>query len=270
MGMTLNVTLPLGIKSPDGTWTKEVELEEMTGVEEDILADSRRVQVGGKGKRKGEMVKSNSRRFTEILSRCTVRMGGCTRPGGQTKRSAPAFFENAWEQAFSTDRVAALIRLRQISLGDVYDIKTTCPACGVELFRALNLDDLEVKSLPIEDIRKNEGVFQKTLKTGKLISWKILRGVDEPKMVQLLRERGADIGTALIALHLTDFGGVVPTDEMLQELSARDRAELRIAFDEEAGGIDTSAEIGCSACEHEFSLQVSPATPDFFFPSAAR
>jgi hypothetical protein len=244
----------------------------MTGVEEDILADSRRVQVGGKGKRKGEMVKSNSRRFTEILSRCTVRMGSCTRPAGQTKRSAPAFFEAAWEQAFSTDRVAGLIRLRQISLGDVYSIKVACPECGTELHRGLNLAELDVKSMPLEKLQKNDGIFQKTLKTGKLVSWKILRGVDEARMIQVVRDRGADIGTALIALHVTDFGGVAPTDEMLQELSARERAELRTIFDEDAGGIDTTAEITCTNqdCGHEFSMQVSPATPDFFFPSGAR
>ena len=61
--------LPNAICTDSGQWVREVELAEMTGEEEDILADQTRM-VG-----KGKLAKRADQRMTEILSRCTVRLG---------------------------------------------------------------------------------------------------------------------------------------------------------------------------------------------------
>lgn len=272
MGMTLKVTLPLGIQAPDGTWTKEIELEEMTGVEDDILADTRRVQVTTKGKKKGDPIKSTSKKFTEVLSRCTVRIGNCSRPDGQTRKSNPAFFESTWDKAFVADRATALIRLRQLSLGDSYKFSVECPHCHTELSRSVDLSELEVKEMPLAALSKNDGVFEKTLRNGRLVSWKILRGLDEPKMAYIVKERGADILTALITLHLVSYCGSEVSDEIIRDLSSSERRELPAIFDGESGGIDTELEIECSneECGGKFSHRITPASPDFFFPSASQ
>jgi hypothetical protein len=270
MGQTVIVTLPLAIQGPDGIWTKEVELEETTGFEEDILADTRRVKQNAKGKKKGDPIVHPSARITEVLSRCTKRIGNCSRPDGKTRRELPEYFKETWAQAFTNDRAFALIRLRQLGLGDEYKFRTECPECGKELKPVARLDELTVNQSPLELLSAGGGVFKGVLKSGKQISWKIPRGVDEAVIADVVEERGAELMTALLAMCVVSLGGSVPTTYQLQELTSRERSEIRNRLNDDIGGIETELDIECDGCGHAWKDHIQPTSPDFFFPSETR
>ena len=87
---TMNLSLPHAIQEPDGSWTKEVEIDEMTGEEEDILTDLTRASGGT-----GTYQVSGPDRITKILSRCTVRIGNTVRT--KDRFVEPDFFLKAWK-----------------------------------------------------------------------------------------------------------------------------------------------------------------------------
>lgn len=270
--MPTKFTLPNAIKTPSGIWTKVVEIASMTGREEDILQDQR-MAPGGKGR----MLRSPSERMTEILSRCTVSVGGdesCptpeARPEGKDRKSAPLYFQNMWKNAFMNDRGYVVIRLRQYSLGDEFIYETNCPHCKKELKQVrVELDRLEVSDRPIEMVTQDE-FSVKLPDSGDRAVWRMLTGKDEEILREIQESRKADRGTAFLRLHLLTVGGVRVTDEVVRDLSSRDRRALTDEFQRTEGGIDTRIELTCDSCGFEFSQMLNVGHPNFFFPSVHR
>lgn len=106
---TMETTLlPVGYVDENGAVHRDVELHAMTGREDDLLAA------------RGTAWKS---RIGQVLTNCIDRIGPyATKPDiAKALRALP-----------STDRMWMLIRLRVLSLGDVYELPLTCPHCDVE------------------------------------------------------------------------------------------------------------------------------------------
>ena len=89
----------------------EIELKEMTGAEEELLTNQRLI-------RNGEAI-------NQVLRNCTVRLGENEKPA-----------VNDILDLLSGDRLFALVKLRQISLGDDVELEPT--AAGIRLRCSLN------------------------------------------------------------------------------------------------------------------------------------
>ena len=263
--MTMPLLLPNAIQQTDGTWTKEVELDEMVGEDEDILAD-RRVAPGGKGK----LLKTSTMRMSEILSRCTVRIGNETRPIGKDRFTDPNFFLQHWKKGYVNDRGFATIRLRELSLGGEYKFTAVCPACSREMDNVcVDLSTLEVTSKPVESVSKESHTL--TLPSGKVCVWRMLRGTDEDMLETVMEERKADLVTALQQLRVVSIDGEGATVHTIARLATRDRRAIAASYTETEGGIDTIVSpIVCEnpACLRQFSARVNVGSSSFFFPSA--
>jgi hypothetical protein len=240
--MDNTVPLPGGFQVGDD-FVREVEFREMTGVEEEILIDQRRAD-GGKGK----SLKSMSDRLTEILSRCTVRIGSkvCEENKDPKKASQKTFLPE-WSDSYLGDRAVAIVRLRQISLGDIFAFKETCPHCKKEIQRVeYDLNNSEVqpyfkwieKDLGIAKLEEDaeesgteesrerletakeqaeeqrvalftqENDYEVTLpKSGSIVKYRLLRRKDEDRL-QTIPERHQDgLITAMLAARLTFIDG---------------------------------------------------------------
>jgi hypothetical protein len=255
--------LPNAICTDSGQWVREVELAEMTGEEEDILADQTRM-VG-----KGKLAKRADQRMTEILSRCTVRLGDWRRPDGKDRFNAPTFFFKAWENAYTNDRAFAIIKLRQVSLGDILTVEETCPACGKELKRVeVNLNDLKANPIDFEIACKTHRKV--TLPKSKdVVTWRAFTGRDELLLEEIQSSRKSDMLSAVLQARITEVNGVPPSDvlEYVKRLSQLDRRFFSKHIDDAEGGLDTSLQIGCDGCGHEFERAVNIGNKSFFFPS---
>jgi hypothetical protein len=263
--MAMVITLPNAIRQTDGKWVKEVEIDEMTGEEEDILADQTR-KPGGKG----ILAKSSSQRMTEVLARCTVRVGEEVRPNGQTRDTAPRYFEKHWEKAFIGDRGFATIRLRQYSHGNIYRFEDTCPSCGKQLKNVqVDLADLKVTDIPIELVKD---MHPFTAPSGLRVEWRPFVGTDEGKVADIMRDRKSDFLSYLFMLRLATVNGEVPTVQSVKKLKSSDRRAIMEQFDSIEGGIDTNVEIVCDseACDTEFTRKLAVGNPSFFFPSVTK
>ena len=215
---------------PSGT---ELELREMTGAEEELLTNQRLI-------RSGEAI-------NQVLRNCFVRLGEKTDPDLSEVMNL-----------LSGDRLFALVRLRQISLGDEVELELSCPnsACRMTNFVTINLEDLKVTPYGEE----REFAF-KLPGSKKNVRIGYLDGHKEKRLASL---REPNISSAML-IRILDIDGKAPSKKSLAEMSMRDRNALRQEMSRVDAGIDTSVETECDGCGTKIRTRLE-AEPAFLFP----
>lgn len=227
--------LPCGFIDNTGTLHTEIHLHEMTGREEDLLASNKL---------------SPQKKINAIAANCLERIGTIT-----DRTAFPAILT----QLPIGDRVFLVIALRRTSLGDEFPVEDTCPSCSAKSNYVLDLGDLEVKKLP-DPMRR---VFDETLPSGKKVRFRLGVGADEEKILKIADEEKP---SAMLLARTEMLDGKIPTLNDLKSLSWRDRQALRALMEEKDGGVDTSLDMTCPACGHEFQRELDLGQQGFFFP----
>jgi len=227
--------LPCGYVDSTGTLHSEVHLREMSGYEEDLLA-SAKIPV--------------QKKISMLLANCLESVGDI-----KDKTQFPSIIANLP----IGDRVFLLLALRRTSLGDDFPVEETCPSCNTKGNFILNLGDLEAKPMPDPKQR----VFDAQLPSGRSVRFHIGTATDEDRVSRV----PDDEKPSMMLLARTDLlDGKVPTIQDIKRLSFRDRQTLRALMDERDGGVDTSLDMTCPACGHEFKRELDLGQPGFFFP----
>lgn len=211
----------------------EIELREMTGVEEELLTNQRLI-------RSGDAV-------NQVLANCILRVG-----------EKADFSAKDVLDMLSGDRLFTLVKLRQISLGDEVELELACPntACRAKNRVTINLDDLPV--IPYGEER--EFVFTLPA-SGFKVRFVYLDGHKEKRLAQM---QEPSISSAMM-IRIVDIDGVAPSKKALAEMSMRDRSALRAEMLRVDAGIDTSIEIDCDSCAARIRTRLE-AEPSFLFP----
>jgi hypothetical protein len=212
----------------------EIELKEMTGAEEELLTNQRLIRSGDA--------------INQVLCNCLVRIGEKTDPT-----------VNDVLDLLSGDRLFALVRLRQISLGDEVELELTCPnsACRMTNYMTVNLEELEVTSYT--DQREFDFKLPGSKKS---VRFGYLDGHKEKRLASL---REPNITSAML-IRIIDIDGKPPSKKMLAEMSMRDRGALREEMARVDAGIDTAVEVECDGCGTPIRTRLE-AEPAFLFPS---
>lgn len=231
--------LPCGYLDAEGVLHRQVEVREITGFEEDMLA-SKNV--------------SSHQKISNLISSCTVRIGTITDKGKLALIT---------EELLVGDRVFLMFAIRRVSVGDEYPFRSRCPAkeCKYSGIFYLSLADLETKPMPDPTKR----IFDTTLPTGKQARFRPLKGRDEETLSKAASKNDA-LSLAML-LRLEMLKGEPPTLQAVKSLSMRDRTALRVAFDEVEGGVETTLDMKCPVCGLEFEEELDVGQAGFFFPS---
>ena len=212
----------------------EIDLKEMTGAEEELLTNQRLIRSGDA--------------INQVLRNCLVRIGEKTEPT-----------VNDVLDLLSGDRLFALVRLRQISLGDEVELDLTCPnsACRMTNYLTVNLEELEVT--PYTEQREFDF---KLPGSKKAVRFGYLDGHKEKRLAGL---REPNITSAML-IRIIDIDGKPPSKKILAEMSMRDRGALREEMARVDAGIDTTVEVECDGCGTRIRIRLE-AEPAFLFPS---
>jgi hypothetical protein len=219
-----------GFELPSGV---ELELREMTGAEEELLTNQRLI-------RSGEAI-------NQVLRNCFVRLG---------EKSDPDLGDVM--NLLSGDRLFALVRLRQISLGDEVELELSCPnsACRMTNYVTVNLEELNVTPYG----KQREFAFQLP-GSKQSVRFGYLDGHKEKRLASL---REPNITSAML-IRILDIDGKAPSKKSLADMSMRDRNALRQEMSRIDAGIDTSVEIECDGCGTKIRTRLE-AEPAFLFP----
>lgn len=227
--------LPCGYIDPHGALHVEVQLREMTGREEDLLASSKM---------------SPQKKINALLASCTERIGNIT---------DKAQIASTIMQLTQGDRVFLLIALRRTTLGDELPMEEECPSCKAKSNHIADLGTLDIKKLP-DPMRR---VFDLTLPSGKQVRFRLANGNDEERVAKVPDEEKPSM---MLLTRLEVFNGKPPTMQDVKSLGWKDRQALRAAFEDNDGGVDSSMEVSCPACGHTFKRDLDLGARGFFFP----
>ncbi|MHB1001976.1 MAG: T4 family baseplate hub assembly chaperone, partial [Armatimonadota bacterium] len=223
-GHMYTFTLPSGV---------EIELKEMTGMEEELLTNQRLI-------RSGDAV-------NQVLRNCILRIGDKTEPDMSDITSM-----------LSGDRLFTLVRLRQISLGDEVELELTCSnqSCRAKNHAVVNLNDL-----PVTPYGESQEFIYTLPGSGQKVRFCYLDGSMEKRLSQM---QEPTISSAMM-IRILDIDGSAPSKKMLAEMSMRDRSALRSEMVSLDAGIDTSVIISCDSCGMEIRTRLE-AEASFLFP----
>jgi hypothetical protein len=231
--------LPCGYLDEGGNLFTEVALKEITGSEEDLLANPKMQPV---------------KKINELLTRCVQRLGPYTERG----RISQVVLDLT-----VGDRAFMMFAVRRISLGDDYPFKDKCPSCETEKLYTVDLSELEPRKMP--DPKKRS--FDEILPSGKPCRFHPMTGKDEERLAKFDKNK-ADTLSLSILMRLDSLENKAPTLQDVKDLGLRDRNFLRDQFEDTEGGLDTEVELECPDCGEQFKRDVDVGQQGFFFPSA--
>ena len=165
------------------------------------------------------------------------------------------------------DRYYLMLAIRRLTFGDSYDFKARCGSCGHTFNVDINLAELPVKKLDGDP----DATHTITLpRTGKKVTFRLLRGRDEKKISTTLRKTPQEIIRLSLLLHTIAVDGDENFSERFFEtLPGADSQFYRKEIDAVTCGVDTVVEASCPECDDEFDVQL-PINEYFFFPGTRK
>lgn len=235
--------LPTGYLDVDGNIHKEAWVREMTGEEEDILT-ARKVKI--------------HQRMGQILERCVTQIGAF--------RQGDMNWPSVIKGLTVSDRLFLMIKIRQVSLGNLFSFKVKCTdeVCGKMSEQTVDLQDFKIGGMPNPSERVFEIELPKTKKKAKL---KIQTGADEGRIANFVNLPNPMTIITMSRLLELDGNNKV-TIEMVKKLPSADMDAIRKAVKEHEGDIDNEIDVTCPHCGNEFKTDINVGSPTFFFPSA--
>lgn len=237
--------LPCGFVLPDGQAHKKIVLREVKGREEDMMADEGVLR---------------STRTTDVLAACTEQLGPITDKDQIRKIIADDL--DGGVGITSTDRIAAMIYLRRVSVSDIYRFEKPCPriGCGhLNKNRTLDLRTIKMTHVPTERVGKRRVKF-KLPRSEKLVTLRVMTAKHEEQLFQL-RPTQKDVRSAAICGRVEMIDDTLFTDTSLamaavRELPLDDRNMIREVFDKMEADVDTQVEVTCDnpICKTDFSF----------------
>lgn len=237
--------LPSGYLDEAGVLHTTLSLREMTGDDEDQLANNKiSIQI----------------RMNRMLQNCIQSIG----PYNKT--------DARWSDIVLSlpiiDRLWILIQLRIVSIGPIFSAKVRCQNEECAKFSSQNIDlnDFKVEGLAFPDKKTYQGVLPKS---GKEFLCRIFNGHDEERLSKSIKKNEADLMSLSIASRLMKLGdknaplGIAD----VKALSVVDRQYLRNQFTKHEGSLDRSMECECPLCGFAFEEEIDLNNANFFFPS---
>jgi len=232
--------LPTGYLDEESNLHKEIEIKELSGVEEDILTSRGGLPWYA--------------RMHKLMENCIVSIGDYSQTSLKWK--------DIIKSLIVSDHYYSMLHIRIASLGSMYTAKTKChnPSCGHPMNKTVDLKDFLITGLADPLKRTYDGETPSGIKF-------VCKPQDGYQDAKMNKNKSKDILTLLILGRLVQLGDdSIITVPKVKSLSMKDRQYLRSFFNRIEGDIDNKMECVCDECGEEFEEAVDVSTPSFFFP----
>jgi hypothetical protein len=226
--------LPGGYWDSSGVLHREFELGDLTGREEELLAQTRRAETASL--------------VTQVLSRTVRRLGNI---GPLT--------ENVARELQVADRHYLLLMLRKSTFGEIVRADFFCPwpDCGRRVSISFRIDEIPVKEpaerAPIYTLVLSVGASDAEDVAQREVSFRLPNGADQEVVSPLLAENEAEALSLLLARVVQRIGPFAPPGlERVAALPPRARAEIEAEIERMAAKIELNIEVACSECGRAF------------------
>lgn len=241
--------LPCGYIDEAGVLHKNIVIEEMTGIDEDTLANENLARSGSA--------------IDEVMSNVVAKLGPIDNPMGDNGyRKNREAMKKALKTLRVGDRYFVLLKMRSVALGPKFEAEIGCPACSTINLVGINLDKLKITNMKHPEMKEFSGkVGEDTFK------FRVLEGSHEDLLKRIRKEKKAELVTSLLFLKLIELNGEKPNLKSLKLLNSKRRNAIRDAMLNVEGGIETELEAKCNECGFAWKTELPVGQKNFFFPS---
>ncbi len=240
------ILLPGGYFDSAGTLQQEVELDCLSGQEEELLS-----------KRSDYSKASN---VTTVLSRCLKQIGNITDVS-----------EDLVRRLLVADRQYLLLKLHQITFGDRIEANIFCawPDCAKKIDIDFLVGDIPIKNSedkgPIYsmELSKDAGYIDTHGKTQRELKFRLPDGEDQEIISPIVYENEAKALSLLLGRCVLNIGSLNNSEEFATNLSSKARIEIEKKMQAVAPQVDLTMEVKCPECGRGFALPFD--IQDFFF-----
>lgn len=230
------IRLPIGIRREGGIF-REVHIDEMSGVDEEILSNPKNKQAP-------------VRAFTTMLQRCVQHIPGIVEEKQDPFSLAPL---EVFRSMYQIDRDFILTQIRRISLGDSFVADWTCRYCDVA-----NQDDVTISALPVKEwpddkptifafeIPGGMRIGDRTVSRGTM---RLLTGVDTERVTSAVHRNPEQVSTILLTAMIESLeGGERPQADAIRRMRSADRNHLAEIIRDNSPGLSLVQDIVCASC----------------------
>lgn len=235
-GETERLPMLAGYLDEEGTLHTSFTLREMTGKDEEAVA-------------KADVRSNGSKVISVLLERCVTSIGTLTRKSVGTEK-----WREVIRNLYTGDQDYMLIKLRALSVSEELEVAHDCPQCKQGLKTFIDLDELEVvpfkeqREIPFELIRGYRDKHGEVHKHGTM---SLPKGVDREILTPLAKKNLA-VANTLMLTRLCKIDDLVVTEDVMRDLTSRDREYLQKLLQEHYFGLNLQIEVTCTSCGETF------------------
>ncbi len=233
--------LPGGYVDNSGVVHREVELEKLSGKDEELLADNRQPV--------------SATLVTTILSRCVKRIGVIS---PVTKEVARALLV--------ADRQYLLLKLREATFGEQVQATIRCPwpDCGKKVDIDFSINDIPVRESDIKGPLYKMDISEDAEEACREITFRLPNGGDQEMVSPFLYENEARAFSMLLKRCIKGIGPIHnPGEEVVEKLSPLARKEIEKRMEEVAPKVELTMDSNCPECGRDFTVPFD--LQEFFF-----
>ena len=239
-GIVHDVPLLAGYVDKDGVLHSTFSYREMNGKDEEAIS-------------KADVRQNGAKMMNVLVERCVVAIGTLT------KKECGARWGTIIREMLGGDIDYMGFKIRELSKGKEVEFQHKCPSCGTKLTTIVNTDEFEIK--PFMGQSAIDFTLARGYKDGRGVLHKegtirLPNGFDREIVTPLFKKNVSTAMTMLFTRLIAFHDGALVTQNLVNEMTLRDREILEKIIKENTFGIDTSIDINCSSCGQDISGEV--------------
>ena len=239
-GLVHDVPLLAGYVDKDGVLHTTFTYREMNGKDEEAISKA--------------AVRQNGAKMVNVLvERCVTQIGTLT------KKECGAKWGTVVRELLGGDLDYMAFKIRELSKGKEVEFIHKCPNCGTKLTTIVSTDEFQIKPYMGQSAIDFSLVRGYKDGRGELHKDGIIRlpnGFDREIVTPLFKKNPSTAMTMMLTRLMAFNDGALVTQNLVNEMTLRDREILEKIIKENTFGIDTNIEIVCSSCGQDISGEV--------------
>ena len=239
-GLVHDVPLLAGYVDKDGVLHTTFTYREMNGKDEEAI-------------NKADVRQNGAKMVNVLVERCVTQIGTLT------KKECGARWGTVVRELLGGDLDYMAFKIRELSKGKEVEFIHKCPNCGTKLTTIVSTDEFQIKPYMGQSAIDFSLVRGYKDGRGELHKDGIIRlpnGFDREIVTPLFKKNPSTAMTMMLTRLIAFNDGALVTQNLVNEMTLRDREILEKIIKENTFGIDTNIEIVCSSCGQDISGEV--------------
>ena len=240
----VHVPMLAGYVDSDGNLHTTFTYREMNGKDEEAI-------------NKADVRQNGAKLINVLVERCVVQIGTLT------KKECGARWGTIIRELLGGDLDYMAFKIRELSKGKEIEFKHKCPNCGTKLTTVVNTDEFELRPYmgqSVIDFTLFRGYKDGKGEVHKDGAIRLPNGFDREIVTPLFKKNASTAMTMMLTRLISFNDGALVTQNLVSEMSLRDREILEKIIKENTFGIETVLEnLICDSCGQDISGEVGQA-----------